>query len=139
MGRAIIQGKSLHEKAGRTTGGQDSFDENSTRAGGFAQIGPVSQTESEHSRRKAGLLAKLEARALACPGLYPVKTREDFLRLATDHGAGGEESICQILEVLWRRPDEAVQMNAQSLIRRGQGLDRGDVTVKKGCQEQGAV
>lgn len=74
---------------------------------------------------------------MACPGLYPVKTREDFLRLATDYGTGGEESICQVLEVLWRRPDEAVQMNAQSLIRRGHGLDRGDVSVKKGCGDQG--
>lgn len=74
-----------------------------------------------HFRRKEELLAKLEQRAAACPGLYPVRTRDDFLRLALDHGTGGVESLCQILESMWHRPEEAVQMNAQSLIRRGQG------------------
>jgi len=58
---------------------------------------------------------------MACPGLYPVRTREDFLRLAIDHAKGGDELVCQILEEIWRRPDEALQINAQSLIRRGMG------------------
>ena len=110
----------------------------STERRGFAQIASVDLMKAEHSRRRAELLAKLEARALSCPGLYPVKTREDFLRLAMDHGSGGEESVCQILEVLWRRPDEALQMNAQSLIRRGQGLDQVGPPEKKGRQDQGA-
>lgn len=93
--------------------------------------------KAEHSQRRAELLAKLEARALSCPGLYPVKTREDFLRLAIDHSSGSEEAVCQVLEVLWRRPDEALQMNAQSLILRGQGLDRVGPPEKKGRQDQG--
>jgi len=75
----------------------------------------------EAAGRKAELLAKLEARAVACPGLYPVRTRGDFLRLAMDHSKGDEEVVCQILEELWRRPDEALQINAQSLIQRGMG------------------
>jgi len=38
-----------------------------------------------------------------------------------DHSKGDEEVVCQILEELWRRPDEALQINAQSLIQRGMG------------------
>jgi hypothetical protein len=38
-------------------------------------------------------------------------------------GDGGEdEEVCRVLEGMWRRPDEAVQLNAQSLIGRGHGL-----------------
>ena len=62
-------------------------------------------------------------RARTCPGLYPVKSREEFLRLALDLGTGGEDSLCRVLEGMWHRPDEALQMNAQSLIRRGKGWD----------------
>jgi len=93
----------------------------STGEKGFAQIHPVRVSRAEHARRKEELLAKLEERARACPGLYPVRTRDDFLRLAIDHAKGTDEAVCQILEEIWRRPDEAVQINAQSLIRRGKG------------------
>lgn len=103
---------------------------------GFCANLYVSAVEEEHSRRKADLLLRLETRSVSCPGLYPVKTREDFLRLALDHGAGSDESICRILEALWRRPDEAVQMNAQSLIQRGQGLDRGAMRAEKAQQDR---
>lgn len=94
---------------------------NSTGRRGFAQIPSVSKVGANHSRRKEELLAKLEKRSISCPGLYPVRTQEDFLRLARDHAQGGDESVCQVLEEIWRRPDEAVQINAQSLIRRGMG------------------
>jgi len=93
----------------------------STGRKGFAQIQVVKDISAEHAQRKEELLAKLEERAMACPGLYPVQTREDFLRLAIDHAKGGDELVCQILEEIWRRPDEALQINAQSLIRRGMG------------------
>lgn len=89
--------------------------------GGFCPNRRVKENEADHFRRKEELLAKLVERAAACPGLYPVRTRDDFLRLALDHGKGGVESLCQVLESMWHRPDEALQMNAQSLIRRGQG------------------
>jgi hypothetical protein len=39
-----------------------------------------------------------------------------------DHAGGEDEAICRVLEAMWQRPDEAVQLNAQSLIGRGQGL-----------------
>jgi hypothetical protein len=54
--------------------------------------------------------------------LYPLKTMEDFRRVAVDHAGGDDEAICRVLEAMWKRPDEAVQLNAQSLIGRGQGL-----------------
>ncbi|NDC79686.1 MAG: hypothetical protein EB090_00195 [Verrucomicrobia bacterium] len=81
----------------------------------------VQENVNGYSRRREELLAKLEERAKACPGLYPVQCRDEFLRLATDLGTGGEESLCRILEGMWHRPDEALQIHAQSLIRRGQG------------------
>lgn len=74
------------------------------------------------SSRQRELLAKLESRAKDCPGLYPLKTGEDFRRVAVDHAGGEDEAICRVLEAMWQRPDEAVQLNAQSLIGRGQGL-----------------
>lgn len=76
---------------------------------------------AEHARRKEELLAKLEKRAGSCPGLYPVRSREDFLRIAIDHAKGSDEAVCRILEEIWRRPDETLQINAQSLIQRGMG------------------
>jgi hypothetical protein len=42
--------------------------------------------------------------------------------VAVDHAGGEDEAICRVLEAMWQRPDEAVQLNAQSLIGRGQGL-----------------
>jgi len=74
------------------------------------------------SSRQMELLAKLEARAKECPGLYPLKTAEDFRRVAVDHAGVADEKVCRVLEGMWRRPDEAVQLNAQSLIGRGHGL-----------------
>jgi hypothetical protein len=82
----------------------------------------VKGKEEVTSVRRMELLAKLVARAKECPGLYPIREEADFLRLAMDHAGRGEEGICLVLESVWRRPDEAVQLNAQSLIRRGLGL-----------------
>lgn len=95
----------------------------------------VKDSEAAQMRRKEELLAKLVERAAACPGLYPVHTRDDFLRLALDHGKGGVESLCQVLEGMWHRPDEALQMNAQSLIHRGQGW--GGAAEERNRQDQG--
>ena len=91
------------------------------RGWGFCPNRPVKENGNGQARRKEELLAKLVERARTCPGLYPVKSREEFLRLAVDLGTGGEESLCRILEGMWQRPDEALQINAQSLIRRGKG------------------
>ena len=82
----------------------------------------MSEKQEVASVRRMELLAKLVARAKECPGLYPFREEEDFLRVAVDHGGQGAEGICFVLESVWRRPDEAVQLNAQSLIRRGLGL-----------------
>ena len=82
----------------------------------------MSEKQEVASVRRMELLAKLVARAKECPGLYPFREEEDFLRVAVDHGGQGEEGICFVLESVWRRPDEAVQLNAQSLIRRGLGF-----------------
>jgi len=76
----------------------------------------------ESSGRQRELLSKLESRSKECPGLYPLKTGEDFRRVAVDHAGGEDEAICRVLEAMWQRPDEAVQLNAQSLIGRGHGL-----------------
>ena len=67
-------------------------------------------------------MAKLEARAKECPGLYPIQLGKDFRRVAVDLVGQKDEAICGVLEVMWHRPDETVQMNAQSLIGRGHGL-----------------
>jgi hypothetical protein len=82
----------------------------------------MSEKQEMASVRRMELLAKLVARAKECPGLYPIREEADFLRLAMDHAGQGEEEICLVLESVWRRPDEAVQLNAQSLIRRGLGF-----------------
>ena len=83
------------------------------------------------SSRQMELLAKLEARAKECPGLYPLKTAEDFRRVAVDHAGVADEEVCRVLEGMWRRPDEAVQLNAQSLIGRGHGLEDQKVEAQK--------
>ena len=81
--------------------------------------------------RQEELLAKLSARAGSCPGLYPFRDSADFLRVAQDHAGQGPEAVCKILEILWQRPEEAVQINAQSLIRRGHGLGKVESGKKK--------
>jgi len=83
------------------------------------------------SSRQMELLAKLEARAKECPGLYPLKTAGDFRRVAVDHVGGEDDEVCRVLEGMWRRPDEAVQLNAQSLIGRGHGLADQEVEERK--------
>ena len=72
-------------------------------------------------RRQEELLEKLAARAVRCPGLYPFREAADFLRVATDQAGLRPAEVCRILETLWQRPEEAVQLNAQSLIQRGRG------------------
>ena len=72
-------------------------------------------------RRQEELLAKLTARAVSCPGLYPFHGAADFLRVAQDHAGTEPAGVCRVLEALWQRPDEAIQLNAQSLIQRGKG------------------
>lgn len=75
------------------------------------------------ARRRDELLAQLAARAASCPGLYPFRSPEEFLRVAQDHSRGEVETVCAILEKMWHRPEEAVQLNAQSLIQRGKGWE----------------
>ena len=72
-------------------------------------------------RRQEELLTKLAARAERCPGLYPFLEAADFLRVAKDHAGSGPAEVCRILETLWQHPEQAVQLNAQSLIQRGKG------------------
>ena len=71
--------------------------------------------------RRDELVAKLAQRAASCPGLYPFREAADFLRVAQDQAGDEAESVCQLLEAMWQRPEEAVQLNAQSLIRNGKG------------------
>ncbi len=80
------------------------------------------ENEVVWGRRRDELLAKLATRAASCPGLYPFRETADFLRVAQDQAGEKAESVCYFLELMWRSPEEAVQLNAQSLIRRGQGL-----------------
>jgi len=72
-------------------------------------------------QRRDELAAKLAQRAVACPGLYPFREAADFLRVAQDQAGDEAEAVCRILELMWQRPEEAVQWNAQSLISRGKG------------------
>ena len=72
-------------------------------------------------QRQDELVAKLTQRAAACPGLYPFREAADFLRVAQDQAGDEAEAVCRILETMWQRPEEAVQLNAQSLIRSGKG------------------
>jgi hypothetical protein len=89
------------------------------------------------SFRQLELLAKLESRSKKCPGLYPLKTKEDFRRVAADHSGGEDEAVCRVLEAMWQRPDEAVQLNAQSLIGRGQGLADREVAKRASAGSSG--
>ena len=76
--------------------------------------------------RRDELVAKLAQRAASCPGLYPFREAADFLRVAQDQAGDEAESVCQLLEAMWQRPEEAVQLNAQSLIRRGGGFKKAE-------------
>jgi len=76
----------------------------------------------ESSERQRELLSKLEMRAKECPGLYPLRSAEDFRRVAIDYVGTEDGAVCRVLEAMWHRPDEAVQLTAQSLIGRGHGL-----------------
>lgn len=84
-------------------------------------------------KRAFELSQKLESRAHACPGLYPVRKREDFLRIATDrlpaerHSAALDDfsrdelvELCVWLEKMLHHPETSVQINALSRIRRGE-------------------
>ena len=97
---------------------------------------PAVENRTHWLRRQDELLTKLAARAGSCPGLYPFREVADFLRVAQDHAGTEPEGICRVLETLWQHPDEAVQLNAQSLIRRGQGLknETAPGAAKKGAQ-----
>ena len=76
--------------------------------------------------RRDELVAKLAQRAASCPGLYPFREAADFLRVAQDQAGAEAESVCRLLEAMWQRPEEAVQLNAQSLIRRGGGFKKAE-------------
>jgi hypothetical protein len=76
--------------------------------------------------RRDELVAKLAQRAASCPGLYPFQEAADFLRVAQDQAGDKVESVCRFLEAMWQRPEEAVQLNAQSLIRRGGGFKKAE-------------
>jgi len=81
--------------------------------------------------RRDELVAKLVRRATDCPGLYPFRGAADFLRVAQDQAGSDTEGVCRILESMWQRPEEAVQFNAQSLIRRGGGWKKAEVEKQK--------
>jgi len=76
--------------------------------------------------RRDELVAKLAQRAASCPGLYPFREAADFLRVAQDQAGTNAASVCELLEAMWQRPEEAVQLNAQSLIQRGGGLKKAE-------------
>ena len=76
------------------------------------------------AQRLDELVAKLAQRAVSCPGLYPFREAADFLRVAQDQAGDEAEAACRLLEAIWQRPEEAVQLNAQSLIRRGGGFKK---------------
>ena len=99
------------------------FQRNSTGSRFRAEHGGM-ESETVWGRRRDELLAKLAARAAGCPGLYPFREAADFLRVAQDQAGQEAEAVCQFLEAMWQRPEEAVQFNAQSLIRRGKGLNQ---------------
>lgn len=96
------------------------MERNSTSGSPSGEHHGVEQGNSWLQRRDE-LAAKLAQRAAACPGLYPFREAADFLRVAQDQAGDEAEAVCRILEMMWRRPEEAVQCNAQSLIRRGKG------------------
>jgi len=83
-------------------------------------------------KRALELSQKLDSRAHACPGLYPVRDAADFLRIASDrlpmenptatlHDFSDEElkQLCLWLEKMLHHPETSLQINALSLIRRG--------------------
>ena len=84
------------------------------------------------------LLQKLEQRAVHAPGLYPIKRSGDFLSIVI-HGlekhlerdlgenframtVSDKQLVADWLEDLWRRPEGAIQLNAQYLIDKGKGF-----------------
>jgi len=71
--------------------------------------------------RRDALVVKLVQRAARCPGLYPFREPADFLRVAQDLAGMETESVCRALEMMWAKPEGTLQLNAQSLIRHGQG------------------
>ena len=82
---------------------------------------------SDWLHRQEELVTKLVERAARCPGLYPFREAADFIRVAQDHAGSEPTEVCRILEILWRHPERALQLNAQSLIQRGKGWKgRGD-------------
>ena len=74
--------------------------------------------------RRDELVAKLVQRAVRCPGLYPFREAADFLRVAQDQAGTEVEAVCRALEMMWNKPEATIQLNAQSLIRQGQGWER---------------
>lgn len=84
------------------------------------------EREDSWIARRDELVAKLVQRAANCPGLYPFQEAVDFLRVAQDQAEDEVESVCRLLEAMWQRPEAAVQLNAQSLIRRGQGFKKAE-------------
>ncbi|MEM9399156.1 MAG: hypothetical protein AAF984_03030 [Verrucomicrobiota bacterium] len=98
-------------------------------------------TESEKlNLRIETLLQKLEVKASQAPGLYPVKKREEFLKIAVavmskfmaldlkmnlqykDYPLSVKEHLANWLEDIFRQPEGAYQLNAQSLIGEGKGF-----------------
>ena len=73
--------------------------------------------------RRDELVAKLAQRAASCPGLYPFREAADFLRVAQDLAGMETEPVCRALEMMWEKPEATLQLNAQSLIRHGQGWE----------------
>jgi hypothetical protein len=55
--------------------------------------------------RRDELAAKLAQRSASCPGLYPFREAADFLRVAQDQAGDEAESVCQLLEAMWQRPE----------------------------------
>ena len=54
--------------------------------------------EKNWVRRRDELLAQLAARAVSCPGLYPFRGPEEFLRVAQDHSGGEGSGLCNFGE-----------------------------------------
>jgi hypothetical protein len=81
--------------------------------------------------RTEELLKKLEQRARACPGLFPITTALEFLNLASDQSLGSflhtehlslrpASDLAKLslhLERLWRDPSLCPQQLAQALLR----------------------
>lgn len=91
---------------------------------------------ADYIHRICELTHKLEVRANVCRGLYPVFKAADFLRISLDRlplpdllkeedvvtlETGKLEELCSWLETMLHHPETSLQMNALSLIRRGEG------------------